>query len=221
MWNKYYTNPDIRIEFPYGTDVIPEWFSEGIAQFEDAQQHYDSWDSQRDMLLRMAFLENKVLSYNQMCFFEKDGLESELVYNQGFSLTSFIAQQYGREKIDQLIDASSQNWGFSFDRVIKQVLNCSAAELYRKWFQVKDSLYQSWSQKRKTEGLIEGDSLFNRGIFDLLALWSPVDTNQLVFLSSGGNDYEIMGFYLYNQKEDELLFGKGGLSSLIDWSPDG
>jgi len=44
----------------------PNWFAEGVAQYESRLAGFDAWDSHRDMILRVAALEDSLLSYDRM-----------------------------------------------------------------------------------------------------------------------------------------------------------
>ena len=57
------------------------------------------------MILRQAVLHDKLLDADQMAVFVWDGRESEMVYNHGYSLVSYIARTYGTEKIPAMMRA--------------------------------------------------------------------------------------------------------------------
>ena len=48
--------PDILAAYAVPTTIVPPWYAEGTAQYMAAGAHYDRWDSHRDMILRMATL---------------------------------------------------------------------------------------------------------------------------------------------------------------------
>ena len=52
--------------FPLYHLNAPRGWTEGIAQYGAQKFGYDSWDSHRDMLLRMAVLEDDLLSWEEM-----------------------------------------------------------------------------------------------------------------------------------------------------------
>ena len=75
------------------------WFMEGIAQWEG-----ETWDTHRDMLLRMTVLGGKLLPPSKLeGFAGTDIRESRLVYEQGHSLVRFIAAKYGRNKSKEIL----------------------------------------------------------------------------------------------------------------------
>ncbi|MDR0515669.1 MAG: hypothetical protein LBH25_01330 [Fibromonadaceae bacterium] len=83
--------------------VQPLWFAEGTAQYESYRMGFDRWDTHRDMLLRTAFLENKVLPLEFMEDFSEQSLEAELgPYTQGFDMVRYIAETYGEDALPEL-----------------------------------------------------------------------------------------------------------------------
>ena len=76
------TNLDIR--------MLPIWFMEGIAQTGSHKYGADSRDPLREMLLRDAYLNNKLLTLSEMSRFEGTSREYELAYNQGYDLMLFM-----------------------------------------------------------------------------------------------------------------------------------
>ena len=64
--SRFDSNPDITFQFPLYHQNVPRSWSEGIAQYGAYKFGYDSWDSHRDMLLRMAVLEDDLLSWEEM-----------------------------------------------------------------------------------------------------------------------------------------------------------
>ena len=85
-------NPDYNFSLPLYNTVMPSWYSEGVAQYEARLQGDETWDTHRDMLLRMASLEDDLLSLDAMNIFHKDGHHWEMVYNQGFGLLNYVGE---------------------------------------------------------------------------------------------------------------------------------
>lgn len=64
---------------------------------------FDGWDTHRDMLLRIATLEDQILDLEYMHDFENNSLNAELgPYTQGFSLVRYIAKHYGENAIPKI-----------------------------------------------------------------------------------------------------------------------
>ncbi len=78
------------------TDMSPPlWFTEGLAEYWST-----SWDTQAEMVLRDAVLNNYVVSLSDM-----DRIYgSFLMYKEGQAILDFITTEYGREKILLLME---------------------------------------------------------------------------------------------------------------------
>ena len=84
------------------------------------------------MLLRMAVLEDDLLSWSEMgTVMDRAGkFYGEFVYNQGYSMMVYIHQQYGPEKVDAL---TRHVGSMNFDPAIREVLGISADQFYDDW----------------------------------------------------------------------------------------
>ena len=77
----------------------PLWFAEGTAQFESARMGFDAWDTHRDMLLRVAALNDSLLPLEYMHNFSDNSLFAELgPYTQGFALVFAPVQGHARRR---------------------------------------------------------------------------------------------------------------------------
>ena len=135
--SRFDSNPDISFDLPLYYMNTPKWWVEGIAQMGPYALGWDTWDSHRDMVLRMAVLEDDMHSYTEMGTLSNrtGGYYGEMVYNQGFGLLVYIADQYGRDKVDQL----QEHVGFlSFEVAIRRVLGITADQLYDDWVRYLD-----------------------------------------------------------------------------------
>ena len=87
-YSDYYnerTTQDFATMVPF--TLQPLWFAEGTAQYESSRMGFDAWDTHRDMLLRVAALNDSLLTLPYMHDFSDNSLFAELgPYTQGFSL---------------------------------------------------------------------------------------------------------------------------------------
>ncbi|MCY3761297.1 MAG: biopolymer transporter Tol, partial [Gemmatimonadetes bacterium] len=91
--------PDLLVSYPLAATVFPMWFAEGVAQYQVAAARHDRWDANRDMVLRVAALEEKLLSFDQMGVFGKSGFGNEFVYDHGYALVRYIAAEHGDDAL--------------------------------------------------------------------------------------------------------------------------
>src|SRR5690625_7771495 len=96
------------VTLPFSNLSIPPWFAEGSAQYQDGKLGYDSRDSHRDMLLRTRLESDSWLSLKEMSSFSsKNGLERELVYNQGFAFVDYLVDRFCEEVLGASIREAS------------------------------------------------------------------------------------------------------------------
>ncbi|MBI2502718.1 MAG: PD40 domain-containing protein [Candidatus Latescibacteria bacterium] len=218
--SRFDSNPDISFELPLFHLNTPDWWNEGVAQFATQKFGYDGWDTHRDMLLRMATLEDDLLSYEEMgSLRNRTGrYYGEMVYNQGFGLLLYIQDQYGREKAEALTQHSG---AVSFDSAIRQVLGISADQLYGDWTRFIKERYAPFAAEIHSQGFSEGEKLkeVDEGIVEYHPALSP-DGKKLAFLTSQKRDYPIMRLAILDLETGERKVLDPYVDTRIAWSPD-
>lgn len=204
------------------SDILPQWFVEGIAQYESSREGTDEWDTHRDMVLRVSALENNLLSYDEMSVFSGKSINFERAYNQGFSLVSYIAEKYGYDAILALLREARRAHYQSFKPVIKAVLGISAEDLYNQW---KGSLSQVYGrQLRQLSKQVYGAKVTEKGFSTAYPRWAP-DGRNLYFLSNWGADYGFRSMYRYDLdqkiRDKRFKIEIPGMSSIYSLSGDG
>jgi len=123
--------------------IMPLWFAEGTAQFESYRMGFDRWDTHRDMLLRTAFLENKVLPLEFMENFSDQALEGELgPYTQGFDLVRYIAETYGENAIPELWKDMGKFSNWTLSGALSERFKVTEKELYKNWRENRKERYE-------------------------------------------------------------------------------
>ncbi|RMD94696.1 MAG: biopolymer transporter Tol, partial [Calditrichaeota bacterium] len=212
--------PNVITSYPIAMTVIPPWFAEGIAQYQIPGLEYDTWDSHRDMILRTATLDNKLLSYNEMNVFGKNSLGNEKVYNHGFAFVSYLVDQYGLETLRKLPKTMKGFFRFSFDKALKKVTGKGALELYKEWKKYLKVKYTQQSQEILAHR-VEGSILESKGISNLHPVWSP-DGTKIAYITNKGNDYLSQTRLVVRDMTDgRTRTISGGVHFAISWSPDG
>jgi hypothetical protein len=216
--------PNRIVSYPLPMTVLPPWFAEGVAQYQLPGLDYDQWDSHRDMLLRTATLENKLLTYTEMQAFGKNSLGNERVYNQGYAMTGFLAERHGLETLRRAIKNMKNLFRFSFDGALKKATGKDGAQHYQEW---KKHLQEKYAHQLRaiTANKVEGRLIVKEGMGNFYPRWSP-DGDQLAFLRSGGSDYLSTALVIADVKKgkDEVAIKnsvRSGVSHGMAWSPDG
>jgi hypothetical protein len=146
------------------TRFYPEWFTEGIAQRESERRGNDCWDSKRDMLLREAVINNRVLSLDEMGHFNHNSLGNEMVYNQGFAFIKFVEEKIGTPSLTRIIN-SNRNTALISDGFYSMFENQTGQPLdalYRQWI---DSLKVSFG-KRIPQNPTQTTMVWNKGFLN-------------------------------------------------------
>jgi hypothetical protein len=201
--------PNVMVSVPIPGELLPNWFAEGIAQYQCRPARHDIWDSHRDMLLRSAYVGGRLLTLSEMGVFGKDSRGSEMVYNQGFSMVRFIASRFGEEKLRELasVFSSLRSWGFG--RPCKKVLGVSDDELYRMW---KADLAGQYGPvaARIREREIDGTRETQKGFLNLCPVPGG-DRGGFYYVSNAGHDYSDLSlvYRALDRRERRLASGVG------------
>lgn len=133
----------------------PLWLAEGTAQYESSRMGFDGWDSHRDMLLRVAALNDSLLSLEYMHDFSDNSLFAELgPYTQGFALVRYIDKHYGEDAVPKIWGNLSKFNRMTLDGAVKAVLGISERELYEAW---KKEITEDYQKQKESLGeLVEG-----------------------------------------------------------------
>ncbi|MBO6076437.1 MAG: PD40 domain-containing protein [Fibrobacter sp.] len=150
------TTQDFASMIPF--TLQPLWFAEGTAQYESSRMGFDAWDTHRDMLLRVAALNDSLLTLPYMHDFSDNSLFAELgPYTQGFSLVRYISATYGEDAMPKIWHEMSKYNRMTLDGAIKKVLGISEQELYDQW---KKAITEQYKAQRDSLGtLVEGSKM--------------------------------------------------------------
>ena len=185
----------------------PNWFAEGTAQYESELSGFDAWDSHRDMLLRTATLENKLLSYDRMGTFTGTSIQYELgPYTQGYAFVKYIAAKYGDAALIRLWAENSRMHRQTLSASMERVLGKDAYSIWQDW---KNSLTAQYSDQVKALGKLEmGQKLTSEGFYNYYPRWNAKGDG-IFFVSNRGRDDFKGALYLY--KLADTAAGKGGV----------
>ncbi len=214
-----YGYPNVLVSYPYSGFVVPMWFAEGTAQYNNPALDYDYWDSHRDMILRMYMIEGNPLSWEEMAVFGKTSLGNESSYNAGFSIVQYISEKYGMDKVVEISRQLSAPFRMTIDGAIKNVLGITGYQLYEEWKQVKTNYYKKIADEIIPNQTVE-EILENEGFGNFYPAFSP-DGSKLAYISNKGHDYFLLSnIYIYDfaTKKSKLLIPN--VRSSLSFSPD-
>ncbi len=212
--------PNVIVSYPLAMTVMPGWFAEGVAQYQVPGLGYETWDSHRDMILRTAALDERLLSYNELGVFGKNSLGNEKVYDHGYAFVSYLAKNYGVDTFRKVSQNMKNFFRLSLDGALKKATGKKACDLYLDW---TNEIRAEYSQQTRDilENNIEGRLFESKGFGNLHPAWSP-DGSKIAYLTNKGNDYLSQS----NLVVKDVETGKSktissGVRHSISWSPDG
>jgi len=202
-----YGYPSGIVTHPFATVSIPAWFAEGTAQYQRQDVNHDFWDSHRDMLLRTRVLSGTVLSLDEIGFFtSKNSLERELVYNQGFDFTIYLADRFGEEIIADLSRQAAESGRSNFNKVLELVTEIPAETLYQDWLNGRKEFYQQQTSNIKPTTI---EPVEKNGFFNFYPQFSH-DGNYFAYLTNRGRDYARTSLVIQNGNEETVIDDIGG-----------
>ncbi|HPQ69846.1 MAG TPA: DPP IV N-terminal domain-containing protein [bacterium] len=242
-------NFDMGAGLLYGTETLPTWMVEGAAQFSSMTYGADPYDTHREMLVRGAVIDDHLLSMDEMdIIYDKNSLQAEMVYNQGFSMNAWIGETWG-------LDAPARMWHEvgvgaypTYHRMLKKELGVDRETLYNQW---KAYLYDKYNKQigaalavsdgKEVRGrflrLFETDPIVPEkemsdndrwliGITNSFVQYSP-DGKYISLLSSHGTQRRGAYLYLKNMKPDPEVLNDTKIKQVTrvtggyGWHPDG
>ncbi len=181
-------NPDFSFTLGLYHLAVNSGFAEGISQYEATEYGDDRWDTHRDMLLRMAALENDLLSLPSMGQLGgKGNFHGEMVYNQGYAMLNYIGERFSPTVVRQIFEHRPI---INFNSSLKKATGVSAKQLYRDWKAHIEERYSAVQSDIQEAGEREGELIVDRGNLDYHPVYSP-QGDKLGFISNDDSDYFI------------------------------
>lgn len=219
---------DLPISRLSNLGTMPTWFLEGIAQYEA-----EYWYTSNDRMLRLHTLSNSLLTNTERENFPLLGVVAGAAgYNEGFSLTRYVFDTYGKDKIAKLFEIMRKGEESTFTKALEKAIGVPFPQVQEAW---RAALKEHYA--KQTKGISEhvADSQVvvrsERGEVNVAPSLSP-DGKKLAYLTSRHQDGylflrgHVMGFLTLavadadGKNVRELSVGKGRVSGFT-WSPDG
>ncbi len=211
--------PNVIATYPLVGSTVPPWFAEGVAQYQSPTKQYDCWDTHRDMVLRAAVVDDKMLEYVPMGCLCHTSLKNEQVYDHGYGMVRYIAETYGAQKIPEIAANLGKFSNLTMDGAMKDALGKSGDEIYAEWQAALADRYDRQLRNVRNNQRA-GEILADDGFKTHAPSFSP-DGARVALLSNKGSDYAGTALYLMDADGGELDIVKPGVSSRPAFSPDG
>jgi len=193
----------------------PAYFSEGTAQLLA-----EEWDYGRDLLLRLAFLNNKVLPFKRISgFYETDPIETRLLYEEGHSLLRFLVHQHHLKSIQgvnfgyKLLNIIFLN-PFNFDLSFLFTTNKFEGQFFNRWYRETKEFYE---KKYKEKLNFKNIHKINTPFKFIISYYRKFGLEIFV----GTYDPEKLYFEICYRENDKLkIFDRGEIGTKVSLSPD-
>lgn len=211
-------NPDFSFTVGLYHIAVSAAFSEGVAQFEAEKYGDERWDSHRDMLLRMATLEDDLLTLPRMgTLGGKHQFHGEQVYNQGYAMLKYIDQRFGANTVRDIFENKPT---VNFNSSLKKATGVSAKQLYRDWKTHLEERYGATADSIAKASEREGQLVLDEGILDYHPSYSP-NGEKIAYITTEDSD-----FFLTKLKVMDLTTKKkhtidDRVDTRVSWSASG
>ena len=217
-----YGFPNGIITYPLAGISMPAWLAEGTAQYMREEIYYDDWDSHRDMLLRTRMLDSTWLSLEKMgTFSSKTSLERELVYNQGFAFTRYLADRFGEQALADITRAFSRRGVYDVNKAIRQATGIDGREVFDDWINELTKQYTLFAEGRERNPS-NRTWIEPLGFLNFHPTWHP-DGDRITYLSNKFMDAAIVSLYTVDSGKfidaDSLVDADGAQNAAKTHSP--
>jgi WD40 repeat protein len=194
---------------------IPDWFNEGLAEYAAL-----GWDTNSDMYIRDAVLEDNLAPIQH--------LRGYFAYRGGQSVWDYIATQYGREKVAEILQRARTSR--SIEQSFERATGLTFEELSRRWHQsLREIHYPELTARENLDRIARPVITRRQGYLNTSPALSP-QGDRLAYVSTRGAFFDV---YLADVSDGgdigKLVSGQDNsdfeslriLSPGISWSPDG
>ncbi len=211
--------PNRIASYPVAGTVLPVWFAEGTAQYQQRSLDYEFWDSHRDMILRDRILSGQMLTLNQMSTFGKNSIGNESSYNHGYAFISYLASLYGEQALSD-ISHNTSRFFYGFEKAFRKATGRDIDSVYTEWLQHITRQYQEQTHNLQANA-VEGEILFGESTGNFMPVVAP-DGKTIAFLSNKGFDYlSQTSLYLYDTETKSMTELIKKVDGPVAWSSDG
>lgn len=216
VMNEVYYGGTIQSLIQTGTKMgIPLWFGEGLAEYQAL-----GWDTNSDLYIREAILEDELSDI-------KD-LYGYYAYRGGQSVFDYIAEQYGEEKIAEILQRLQDSR--SVEQAIERSTGLDLDELSLRWQRaLREVYFPEVTARESLEEIAEAVVTRKHGFYNTSPALSPLG-DKLAYVTTTSGLFDI---YIAKTSDGTVIkrLVQGQLSKDFEavpilspglaWSPDG
>lgn len=198
------------LDWSYGR--TPPWLAEGLAQYAAGVCGYDTLDTHRKMVLRVAAASGTLMTLAELKGFAWDARRNEMIYTQGYSLVSYLYATFGPRRMNRYLGLSAKHgWRGAFQPALGKDLE----SIYADWRSLQEVRY------RPGDAPTDGEFLLPKppGPYTVETAPTPLKDGRYLYLSSRNNDYASMDLFLADGKGRTRRIFREATSLRL--SPDG
>jgi Tol biopolymer transport system component len=168
---------------------IPLWIAEGVAEYLSV-----GWDADSDMFIRDAVIYDYIM--------DLDFVSGYYVYKEGQSVFNYIADNYGREKILEILNVLATSR--SGDAALEAALGLSSRELSARWKKsLRKHYWPLYGNKMDVDdiGRRLSNHIKDHSYYNTKPVLSP-DGETIAFFSDRGG---LVGIYLMSALDGKII----------------
>lgn len=199
----------------------PLWIVEGLAEYESKE-----WETKDHMFLRDAAISDMIIPLGKLHSFNHLKMHQVyLAYKEGHSAISFLAEEYGEDKVPKLIKNLRES--LDIHRVFAHTIDTDLYSFDKKWQRYMKEKYTIEAEE-KAESEIYGKKLTQDAEFNTNAVFSP-DGKRIAFISTRNGYSELFVMSVDGTNQKSILKSRIGRSldvihsegHALSWFPDG
>ena len=133
---------------------VPNWFSEGIAQYAAQKYGADTLDNIRNMIRYADIKWGSFLSLKEMGSFS-GGREAEKTYNQGYAFVVYLYEQFDSATMNRFLAQCERS---GFEKSAKIIFKKDWSSLYKEWVQSEKNKMMAFLGNREQSPFLKNIS---------------------------------------------------------------
>jgi Tol biopolymer transport system component len=200
----------------------PLWIIEGLAEYESKEK----WETYDHMLLRDVAISDMIIPLGKLHSFNHLKMHQiSLAYQQGHSAISFLAEEYGEDKVPKLIKNLRES--LEINGVFMRTIDTDLYSFDIKWQKYMKEKYTIEAEE-KEEAETYGKKITENAEFNTNPVFSP-DGKRIAFVSTRNGYGDLFVMNVDGTSQKSVLKSRIGRrvdvihydGHALSWSPDG